>query len=389
MNPTTTATTTRRNVVRWSVAAVVAALGRSPLALAGDDADPDADVVPFLDPQPYDPKRPMLNWDELKITDWLTPTAQVYHVSHYGGANVDAKNWRLNIGGLVEKPVTLTLDQIKERPKVEVTATLECGGNGASPGFRGAIANVKWAGTPLAPILKEAGIAPEAIEVAFWGADRKEEEIRGGKYPQNFARCLSIPMATTRDDVLLCYEMNGQPLTQGHGAPLRLIVPGWFGIAWVKWLERIEVRDRALKTKFMAKEYVTLRGEEINGKMVWTETLVGPMDVKSVVARVVKLRGDNAFRVTGAAWGEVPIKAVEISIDGGPWMPVKIEERTEPFTWRFWSFDWKDAKAGEHTLVSRAIDARGRVQPTADDPSIKNKKTFWEANQQWPRRVKV
>jgi DMSO/TMAO reductase YedYZ molybdopterin-dependent catalytic subunit len=382
-------TTTRRNVMRWSVAAVVAALGRSPLALAGDDADPDADIIPFLDPQPYDPKRPMLNWDELKITDWLTPTARVYHVSHYGEAKVDAKNWRLDIGGLVEKPVTLTLDQIKERPKVEVTATLECGGNGASPGFRGAIANVKWAGTPLSPILKEAGIAREAIEVAFWGADRKEEEIRGGKYPQNFARCLSIPMATTRDDVLLGYEMNGQPLTQGHGAPLRLIVPGWFGIAWVKWLERIEVRDRALKTKFMAKEYVTLRGEEIKGKMVWTETLVGPIDIKSVVARVVKLKAENAFRVTGAAWGEVPIKSVEISIDGGAWMPVKIEERAEPFTWRFWSFEWKDAKAGEHTLVSRAIDARGRVQPSADDPAIKNKKTYWEANQQWPRRVKV
>jgi DMSO/TMAO reductase YedYZ molybdopterin-dependent catalytic subunit len=388
MNPTTT-TTTRRNVMRWSVAAVVAALGRSPLALAGDDADPDADVIPFLDPQPYDPKRAMLNWDELKITDWLTPTARVYHVSHYGEAKVDAKSWRLDIGGLVEKPVAMTLDQIKARPKVEVTATLECGGNGASPGFRGAIANVKWAGTPLAPILKDVGIAREAIEVAFWGADRKEEEIRGGKYPQNFARCLSIPMATTRDDVLLGYEMNGQPLTQGHGAPLRLIVPGWFGIAWVKWLERIEVRDRALKTKFMAKEYVTLRGEEINGKMVWTETLVGPIDVKSVVARVVKLKGENGFRVTGAAWGEVPIKSVEISIDGGGWMPVKIEERAEPFTWRFWSFEWKDAKAGEHTLVSRAIDARGRVQPTADDPAIKNKKTYWEANQQWPRRVKV
>jgi hypothetical protein len=138
----------------------------------------------------------------------------------------------------------------------------------------------------------------------------------------------------------------------------------------------------------MAKDYVTLRGEDVNGRTVWTETLVGPIDVKSVVARVAKQK-DGGLRVTGAAWGESPIKAVELSIDGGPWTPVKIEDRNEPFTWRFWSYDWKDARDGEHTLVSRAIDARGRVQPAADDPSIKNKKTYWEANQQWPRRVRV
>jgi DMSO/TMAO reductase YedYZ molybdopterin-dependent catalytic subunit len=372
--------------MRFGVAAVVAALGRAPLALAADD-DPDGEVVPFLDPQAYDPKRPMLNWDELRITDWLTPTKQVYHVSHYGEQKVDAGKWKLDVGGLVEKPITLTLDEIKKRPRAEVTATLECGGNGSSPSFRGAIANVKWAGTPLAPILKEAGVRPEVIEFAFWGRDKGREKIRGGEYEQNFARCLSVPMAT-RDDVILCYEMNGQPLTSGHGFPLRLVVPGWYGIAWVKWLERIEARDRALKTRFMAKDYVTLRGEEVNGRMVWTETLVGPIDVKSVVARVAK-RKDGGLRVTGAAWGESTIKAVELSIDGGPWTPVKIEGRTEPFTWRFWSFDWRDAKAGEHTLVSRAIDARGRVQPAADDPAIKNKKTYWEANQQWPRRVRV
>ena len=380
------AKTSRRDLMRVGVAAVVAALGPAPRALAADD-DPGGEVVPFLDPQAYDPKRPMLHWDELRITDWLTPTKQVYHVSHYGEPKVDAAAWKLDVGGLVDRPLTLRLDEIKRRPRAEVTATLECGGNGSSPGFRGAIANVTWAGTPLAPILKEAGVSPDAIEVAFWGTDKGKEKIRGGEYEQNFARCLSVPMAM-RDDVILCYEMNGQPLTTGHGFPVRLVVPGWFGVAWVKWLERIEVRDRALKTRFMAKDYVTLRGHEVNGRMTWTETLVGPINVKSVVARVARQK-DGTLRVTGAAWGESPIKGVEVSIDGGPWVPAKIEERREPFTWRFWSFDWKEAKAGEHTLVSRAIDAKGRVQPTADDPSIKNKKTYWEANQQWPRRVKV
>jgi DMSO/TMAO reductase YedYZ molybdopterin-dependent catalytic subunit len=377
----------RRDVMRLGVTAVVAALGRAPAAWAADD-DPDADVIPFLEPQPFDPKRPMLLWDKLTLTDWLTPTAQVYHVSHYGEAKVDAATWKLSIGGLVDKPLTLTLDDLKSRPKREVTATLECGGNGSSPGFRGAIGNVKWAGTPLAPILKEAGVSPDAIEVAFWGADKGTETIRGGKYEQNFARCLSVPMATTRDDVMLCYEMNDKPLTAGHGFPVRLVVPGWYGIAWVKWLNSIEVRDRALKTRFMAKDYVTLRGEEVNGKVAWKETLVGPIDVKSVVARAARVK-DGPIRVTGAAWGQATIRAVEVSIDGGPWQAAKIEERTEPFTWRFWSYDWREAKEGEHTLVSRAIDAKGRVQPTMDDPEIKLKKTYWEANGQWVRRVKV
>src|SRR5690349_2635017 len=135
----------RRDVIRWGVAAVVAALGRTPLALAADD---DGEVVPFLEPQPFDPKRAMLLWDELKLTDWFTPTPSVYHVSHYGEQKVDAAAWRLAITGLVDKPATLTLDDIKKREKKEVIATLECGGNGSSPGFRGAIGNVKWAGTP-------------------------------------------------------------------------------------------------------------------------------------------------------------------------------------------------------------------------------------------------
>jgi DMSO/TMAO reductase YedYZ molybdopterin-dependent catalytic subunit len=373
--------------MRFGVAAIVAALGRVPAALAADD-DPDGEVLPFLEPQAYDPKRAMLLWDELKRSDWITPNKSVYHVSHYGEPKLDAAAWRLDVGGLVERPLTLSLDDVKRRERREVVATLECGGNGSSPGFRGAIANVKWTGTPLAPLLKEAGVRPEAVEVAFWGADKGKEKIRGGEYEQHFARCLTVPMATSRDAVLLCYEMNGEPLTAGHGFPVRLIVPGWFGVAWVKWLTSIELRDRPLKTRFMAKDYVTLRGEEVNGRTVWKETLVGPLNVKSVVARVVK-RKDGTIRVTGAAWGESPVKSVEVSIDGGPWQAAKIEPRPEPNTWRFWSHEVAGLKEGEHTLVSRATDDRGRVQPTADDPAIKNKKTYWEANQQWVRRVKL
>ena len=110
--------------------------------------------------------------------------------------------------------------------------------------------------------------------------------------------------------------------------------------------------------------------------------------MKSVVARVTKPK-EGGLRITGAAWGQAPIKAVELSIDGGPWQAVKVEQRSEPFTWRFWSYDWKNPPPGEHTLISRATDTEGRVQPAPDDPAIKLKKTYWEANQQVPRRIKI
>ncbi len=387
MSSTPRAIPSRRAFLQTTVAAAVIALGRAPRSFAADAATDD-DVIPFLEPQPFDPKRPMLNWDELNTaSQWLTSTPSVYHVSHYGEQKLDSAAHKLSIEGLVDKPVSLTVDDLKKRPKIDVIATLECGGNGSSPNFRGAVANVTWAGTPLAPILKEAGISPDAVEVAFWGADKGKEKIRGGDYEQNFARCLSIPMAM-REDVILCYEMNEKPLTTGHGFPLRLVVPGWYGIAWVKWLTRIELRDRMLRTRFMAKDYVTLRGKEVDGHTIWEESLVGPINVKSVVARVIKQK-DGSLKITGAAWAENPIKSVELSIDGASFTAVEIAERKDPHTWRFWSYTLKDPKPGEHTLVSRATDIKGHVQPTADDPQIKLKKTYWEANAQWPRRIKV
>ena len=380
-------TRSRRDVMRWGVAAVVAALGRAPFALAADD---DGEVIPFLEPQPYDPKRAMLLWDELKLTDWMTPTPSVYHVSHYGVAKVEEKDWALEVSGLVEKPTTLTLDQIKARPRKELTATLECGGNGMNIGFMGAIGNCTWAGTPLAPILKECGIKPNAIEVAFWGADHKAERIRNQDFDQNFARTLSVADALGRDDLLLCYEQNGKPLTQGHGFPLRLVVPGWYGIAWVKWLWNIELRDRRLMTKYIAREYVTIYGEQHGDKVLWKERSVGPLNVKSIVARVVK-RKDGTLAVNGAAWTQGRVKSVELKIDDGPWTPVELLRRDgQPeHTWTMWTYDWKNASPGTHTLVSRATDEQGRVQPSADDPAIKLKKTYWEANQQVPRRVRI
>jgi DMSO/TMAO reductase YedYZ molybdopterin-dependent catalytic subunit len=342
-------------------------------------------LIPFLDVQPT--TRKSTKWQDL--TNWITNIENLYVVSHYGEATVDGSKHALEVSGLVKKPMTLTMDEIKKRRRKTVTATLECGGNGASPAFMGAIGNIRWTGTPLIDLLEECHPQKRAIEVVFFGADQKTEKIRDNDYPQNFARSLHIN-DTRRDDILLCYEMNGQPLTPEHGHPLRLIVPGWFGIAWVKWLSRIELLDHRYMGKFMAQEYVTLRGEERPDKTIWRLTSVGPIDVKSIIARAVQLK-NGTIRLTGAAWGDgTPIKSVEIKIDDGPWQAAHIDRSPrDKYTWRFFAFDWKDATPGEHKLVSRAIDAEGRVQPAADDPTIKMKKTYWEANQQWPRKIKV
>lgn len=379
---------TRRNVMKGTVAFAAYAFTQVPMSVFGfAELEEGATLVPFVTPQLRNPNRPMIQWDEL--TNWVTPNEQVYVVSHYNKPELKADEWKLEIGGMVERPLTLSLAELKQRPRQEIMATLECGGNGASASFMGAVANVRWTGTPLAPLLRERGLLKRGTEVLFFGADEKSEKVRELDFDMRFSRSLSLVDAL-QDKVMLCWEMNGQPLTREHGFPLRLVVPGWYGIAWVKWLTRIEVLDRRLMSKYMAREYVTIRGEQQNGKTLWRETSVSWMNVKSVVARVAKLK-NGALRVSGAAWSDgTLIKSVELKLDDGPWQAVKLDttNRAE-FSWTFWSFDLPEVTAGEHTLVSRATDADGRVQPAADDPTIKLKKTYWEANQQWPRKIKV
>src|SRR6266478_5354904 len=356
----------RRNMIKGSVALAATALARYPLSSFGfPEPEAGATLIPFLDQQPVS-KDPMLRWEQLQ--SWITPNDQCFHVQHYGVPDFDVDQWRLEISGLVRSPKTLTLAELKSRRRKNVIATLECSGNSSSSGFAGAIGNVQWTGTPLAPLLRECGLLDRGTEVVFFGNDEKIEKIRDKDYLQNFARSLSRDDAF-RDDVLLAYEMNGLPLAKSHGAPLRLVVPGWFGIAWVKWLARIEVLDRRYMSKFMAREYVTIRGEERDGKTIWRETSVGPMDVKSVVARVVR-RTDGSLRVTGAAWTDgTPLERVELKIDDGNWAPVRTEKRRQSkYSWTFWHYDWSNAAPGEHRVVSRAIDAENRVQPPASDP---------------------
>lgn len=350
-------------------------------------------VIPWLDQMAENPAPQIianqLVWEE--VDSWITPNAKFFSIAHYNRPVIDAKEWQLEVTGLVKKPLTLTLDQIKARKKAEVSFTIECSGNHGLPFFWGGIGNASWGGTAVAALLKEAGPLDKGIEVVFWGSDEGEETVREIPMKQNFARSMSIQDAMSPNN-LLCYEMNGAPLPQPNGFPLRLIAPGWYGIANVKWLKRIEVRATRLMNKFMARDYVTIRQEEQNGETVWIENSVGRALLKSAPVRVVRHAGKVIIQ--GAAWG-APIKQVEVQIDTGPWQVAKLDLASasaapkDDFAWKFWTLDWPTPHAGEHTITARATDTVGNVQPAMTDPVIANKQTFWESNGQITRRVRI
>ena len=282
--------------------------------------------------------------------------------------------------------MTFTLRELKARPRQELIFTLECSGNRTEPW------RMAWWATPNGPAhpwphcSRRQACSTRALRWSLLGSDVGEEELRGSKMPHNFARSMSLADALHPHN-LLCYEMNGTPLPQPNGFPLRLIAPGWYGIANLKWLKRIEVRETRFMGPWMAREYVTLRQEQRNGETVWMETSVGRGLLKSVPAKVTRKNGQ--YRIVGAAWG-APIQRVEVQIDGGPWRQATIDRDEEAeFAWKIWSLEWEKPAAGEHTIVSRAIDTLGNIQPTMDDPRIAQKHTRWESNGQFTRRLRI
>ena len=245
----------RRGVVQGAAALVAVAALSSRTASAFPSRAGET-VVPWLDqPPPMDDPTVgrQLVWEGLD--SWITPKDEFFEVMHFGWPVIDAANWTLQIDGLVRQPLSLTLDDIKARVRQEETVTLECSGNHGFPEFTGAIGNARWTGTPLAPLLEEAGVLAEGTEVVFWGSEqgevRIEDAIRNVVMMQNFARSMSLADAMAEGSIL-AYEMNGAPLPERNGYPLRLIAPGWYGIANVKWLARIEVMDRRFVNQFMA-----------------------------------------------------------------------------------------------------------------------------------------
>lgn len=346
------------------------------------------EVIPWTDQPAENPVPQIIDNQQIweNLGEWITPNDKFFGVGHYGYPEIDASTWSMAVDGAVDNPLSFSLADLQARPKQEITFTLECSGNTGLPFFHGGIGNAKWGGTPLAAILEEAGIQDDGVEVVFIGTDVGEQTVRDTTMKQAFARGMSIADAMHPDN-LLVYEMNGEALPARNGAPVRLIAPGWYGIANVKWLSRIEIWRTRLANHFMARDYVTIRNEGSEEEPIWNESLVGKALLKSAPGRVVK--SGETYRIDGAAWG-APIRYVEVKIDDGPWKRARLDrsQRSE-YAWTFWSLNWANPEAGEHTITSRAVDTSGNVQPAMDDPKIAGKITYWESNGQITHTVAI
>jgi DMSO/TMAO reductase YedYZ molybdopterin-dependent catalytic subunit len=244
---------------------------------------------------------------------------------------------------------------------------------------------------PLKTVLDAAGVQAPAREFVFFGADHGQEDIewRTQKFTleQNFGRSLPREKALG-PDLFLAYALIGEPLTKHQGSPLRLIVPGYYGVCNVKWLNHIHLQEDQYLGRFQARWYRTLRGEMIDGEMMWKESAVTHMNLKSFIARVTK-SGSQA-KVLGVVLNDgSPLKSVEVKVDDGPWQPATLDPATakEKYSWKLFTYTWNNPTPGAHTLVSRVTDAAGHVQPTAQD--LETKKSFLEENSQVPRKVTI
>src|ERR1700712_2604652 len=380
----------RRRIVLAGAFAGAALLQRHASAQPGANLK----IIPWSDQPPAVPpplKKVVMGqtrWEDLD--SWITPNDKFFSIAHYDRPVIDEKAWRLEMAGVVAKPSTFTLNDLRSLPRQEIISTIECSGNNGLPFLTSTVGNARWVGASLAKMLQTAQIQSGAVEVVFYGADQGEEVVRKDtplefKFTSNFARSMSIEDAMNPAN-LLCYEMNGSPLPAANGFPVRLIVPGWYGVANVKWLRRIEVRDSRFLGRFMGRDYVTIREERHDGTTIMAETTVGRMLLKSAPARVT-LR-DGRYQIDGMAWGPAPIAAVDVKIDNGPWMKATLDDSRSEFSWRPWHLDWSPAP-GEHTITSRAVDKAGNIQPAMDDASIANKKTYWESNGQITRQVRI
>jgi DMSO/TMAO reductase YedYZ molybdopterin-dependent catalytic subunit len=382
--------TTRRDIIKGSLAVTgLGVLGIPEWAfpvLAQTEA-----VVPFTDVPDNvvtvtGPDRRII--DIRKIEGPFTPKDQFFTTQHYGHPTVDPAAFRLKVSGLVDRPLSLSLDELRQIRPTDLVAGFECSGNRRP--LQGLSGNGRWTGVSLKTVLDKAGVKREAREFVFFGADHGEEEVefRTNKYKveQQFGRSLPREKALSNEP-FLAYALNGEPLTKHQGAPLRLLVPGWYGVANVKWLSEIFVQEEQYLGKFQARWYRTLRGEMIDGEVKWKETAVTHMQLKSFIARVTK--DGSHHRVFGVVLNDgTPVKSVEVRVDDGPWQPATLDPSTsEKYSWKLFSYTWNGATPGEHTLVSRVTDVTGRVQPTEKD--LENKKTFLEDNSQFPRKLTI
>lgn len=343
-------------------------------------------VLPWSDLEPL-PSGVRARYTDLsRVTGGVVPNGEFFVLHHGEIPDLEAQAFRLAIGHRGAAPTrTFGLDALAGLPRRESVTAFECCGNGGV-GMHGLVGAARWDGVPLAPLL-ESLIGPDSREIVFFGADHAEERLRGNRYPGRFARSLPVADALS-PDVLLADTMNGEPLPREHGGPLRLIVPGFYGVSQVKWVERIEVWPARFAGWFQAKDYVTVRGVETPSGILHTASAIGRMRLKSIATRVERAAGAD-LSIHGLAWNDSAseIAGVEVSVDGGPFRPSELRPAAHRFGFRHFQTDWQAPAPGEHRIVSRARDARG-LQPTEEEAS-RYKATPWENNGQVVRRVRI
>jgi DMSO/TMAO reductase YedYZ molybdopterin-dependent catalytic subunit len=305
----------------------------------------------------------------LEALRWpVTPVGLHYLLTHYDVPVVDPGSWRLAVHG--ERELELSLDELRTRPAAELTVTMECAGNGrarfdprpvSQPWLNEAIGTARWRGTALRPLLEEAGVPDATVEVLLTGLDRG---VEGGE-EQAFQRSLPLDEAL-RDEVLLAYEMNGAPLLPQHGFPLRVIVPGWYGMTNVKWLGRIEFLETPFAGYQNSQGYRLRQTEDDEGvplDRMRPRSLMVPPGIPEFLSRDRFLEAGEVL-LEGRAWsGHAPIASVEVSADGGSnWALAELEPDGERWAWRGWTYRWQ-AEHGDHLLCSRARDEVGNEQP--------------------------
>jgi DMSO/TMAO reductase YedYZ molybdopterin-dependent catalytic subunit len=305
-----------------------------------------------------------LRWD-------VTPIGLHYLLTHFDIPDVDSATWRLEVGGLVERPMSLSLEELRALPAVELAVTMECAGNGrahvephvvSQPWLLEAVGTARWRGVPVSALLQEAAVADSALEAVFTGLDRG---VEGGE-EQVYERSLPVGDLLA-GDALLAYEVNGVPLPPQHGFPLRLIVPGWYGMTSVKWLSAITLVDEPFDGYQQRHSYRVRQEEDEPGVPITTiapRSLMVPPGVPEYLSRA-RLVAAGRCEIRGRAWsGRAEIAGVDVSADGeATFSPAELDAATlGRFAWRSWTFAW-DAEPGEYELCCRARDAAGNEQP--------------------------
>jgi DMSO/TMAO reductase YedYZ molybdopterin-dependent catalytic subunit len=315
-----------------------------------------------------------------QLDSYLTPTELFYIRSHFPAPKLDLASYQLRIDGALRKPLSLSYQQLRDMPSETRVATLECAGNGrvflvpqvaGAQWELGAVGNAEWTGVPLRALLERAGLAEDACEIVFEGADRgtpKEEPVPPGVV--SYSRSIPRNKALQRE-VLIAYQMNGRDLPLDHGYPVRALVPGHYGMASVKWLTRVQAVRDPYQGYWQTSDYGCW--DYLDGKPV--RRALGEMKLKSEIIRprvYETLAPNQLYTVSGAAWtGETDVTEIAVSTDGGQtWTEAEFLDAVERHAWRRWKFDWlTPKKPGRYTLLARAKDASGRVQPDKHDPN--------------------